>query len=197
MEQDSRTDIGHLWIHALLIPFYTFGQFKAILEANTVILHLKTTCCYRPTSPSTSTTLESSHVLHSMFQSGLIPGGKVFKKGRHAVFFTVVNPMFIDQHRERDYDVTKLRIAVSQHTWKIHQNTVYWCNLRVAQSKGLQFYQTRSNAIILYNTLLAMCIKKVVIRKSGDWQYMPHQRQLGTQGLHLMRRSTSSRCWNR
>ena len=64
--------------------------------------------------------------------------------------------MLIDQHREREYDVTKPRIAMFQHIWKIHQNTVYWCNLRVAQSKGLQFYQMRSNAIILYNNLLAV-----------------------------------------
>ena len=37
---------------------------------------------------------------HSIIQSGLIPGGKDVKKGRHTVFFTAVNPMFIDHHRE-------------------------------------------------------------------------------------------------
>ena len=110
----------------------------------------------------------SSHDLHSIIQSGLILGGMDVKKGRHAVFFTAVNPMFIDHHRERDHDVTKPRIAVYKHNWKVHQNTVCWCNLRVAQSKGLQFYQTRSNAIILHNTSPAMCIEKVVIRKSGE-----------------------------
>ena len=69
------------------------------------------------------------------------------------MFFTAVNPIYIDHYRENDYDVTQPRIAVYKHNWKIHQNTVYWCNLRVAQSKGLQFNQTRSNAIIMYNTL--------------------------------------------
>ena len=64
--------------------------------------------------------------------------------------------------------MTKPRIAVCKQNWKIHQNTVYWSNLRVAQSKGLQFYQTRSNAIILYNTLPTVCIEKVVTRKSGE-----------------------------
>ena len=108
----------------------------------------------------------SSHDLHSITQSGLILFGKDVQKGRHAVFFTSVNPMFIDHCRERDYDVTKPRIAVYKHNWKTHQNTAYWCVLRVAQSKGLQFYQARSNAIILYNTLRAVCIEKVVIRKS-------------------------------
>ena len=48
---------------------------------------------------------------------------------------------------------------------------MYWCNLRVAESKGLQFYQTRSNATILYNTFPAVCIEKVVIRKSGEELY--------------------------
>ena len=72
--------------------------------------------------------------------------------------FTAVNPMLIDQHRERDYNVTKPRIAVYKHTWKTHQNMVSCGKLRVAQSKGWQFYQTRSNAIILYKTLLAVCL---------------------------------------
>ena len=113
----------------------------------------------------------SSHDTHSIIQSGLVPGGKDVKKGRHAVFFTAVNTMFIDHYREKDYEVTKPRIAVYKHKWKIHQNTVYWCHLTVGQSKGLQFYHTRSNAIILYNTLSAMCIEKVVVRKSGEELY--------------------------
>ena len=108
----------------------------------------------------------SSHGTHSIIQSGLILGGKDVKKGRHAVFFTAVKPTFIDHCRERDYDVTK-----PKHSRKIHQNTVYWCSLRVAQSKGVQFYHTRSNVIILHNTLPAVCIEKVVIRKSREELY--------------------------
>ena len=38
----------------------------------------------------------SSHDLHSIIQSGLIPGGKDVKKGRRAVPITAVNPMFMD-----------------------------------------------------------------------------------------------------
>ena len=40
-----------------------------------------------------------------------------------------------------------------------------------AQSEGLQFYQTRSNAIILYNTLPAVCIERVVNIRSGEELY--------------------------
>ena len=53
---------------------------------------------------------------------------------------------------------------------RVH-HTVNWCYLRVAQSKGLQCCQTRSNAIILYNTLPAMCVEKVVVMKSGEELY--------------------------
>ena len=110
------------------------------------------------TSPSTSTTLEAPTI---RIQSELIPGGKDVKKDTHAVFFTAVSPMFIDHFRERDYDVTNPRIAVYKNHWKTQQNTVYWCKWKVAEKKELQFYQTRSNAIILHNTLSEICIKNV------------------------------------
>ena len=61
------------------------------------------------------------------------------------MFFTAVNPVRANQHKEVDFDLTKPRIAVYKNTWKIHQNTVY---------------QTRSNAIVFYITLPAICIEK-------------------------------------
>ena len=113
----------------------------------------------------------SCHDTHSIIQSGLIPDDKDVKKGRHVVFFTSVYPMYIDHFWEKNYDVTKSRITVYKHNWKTHQNTVCWWNLMIAQSKGLQFYQTRSNTIILNNTLPALCIEKMVVRQSGDELY--------------------------
>ena len=65
----------------------------------------------------------SSHDMHSIIQSGLIPGGRDIKKGRHTVFFTAVNSLSVHLHRQRDYDVTKPRIAVYEHSWKVHQCT--------------------------------------------------------------------------
>ena len=41
-------------------------------------------------------------------------------------------------------------------------------NLRVAQKKGLTFHQTRSNAIILHNSLPTACIEKVVVMNSEE-----------------------------
>ena len=39
------------------------------------------------------------------------------------------------------------------NAWKKHQNTVYWADNNLALKKGLKFYQTRSNAIILHEIL--------------------------------------------
>ena len=58
----------------------------------------------------------SSLDTRSIIHSGLVPGGDDVKKGRHAVFFTAANPMFIDHYREKDYDVTQPRKCSVQKT---------------------------------------------------------------------------------
>ena len=52
--------------------------------------------------------------------------------------------------------------------WKRHQTTVYWVDTNLALRKGLKFYQTRSNAIILYDALPAYCIPKVARMETGE-----------------------------
>ena len=68
----------------------------------------------------------------------------------------------------QELDLTKPRLASYEKVWKKHQDTVYWVEKQVAQRKGLKFYQTRCNAIILYDTLPAYCISKVVVMESGE-----------------------------
>ena len=99
--------------------------------------------------------------------SGLIPGGHNFSK-RQTVFFTSVDPMN-KEHKDPDtIDLKAPRLAwYKQKTWKKHQNTVYWVDIKLAQ-RGLKFYQTRSNAIILCNTLPAYCIPKAIKMETGD-----------------------------
>ena len=53
----------------------------------------------------------------------------------------------------------------------MHQDTVFWVDIQLAKRKGLKFYQTRSNAIIFYDTLPAYCISKVVVMKSEEIIY--------------------------
>ena len=55
--------------------------------------------------------------------------------------------------------------------WKRHQDAVFWVDINLAIKKGLTFYQTRSNAIILQETLPAYCIPKVVWMKTAEVLY--------------------------
>ena len=55
--------------------------------------------------------------------------------------------------------------------WKKHQNTEYWVDINLALRKGLKFCQTRSNVIILHETLPAYCIPKVVRKETGEVIY--------------------------
>ena len=52
-----------------------------------------------------------------------------------------------------------------------HQNTVHWVDIKLAQKKGFKFYETRSNAIILYDTLPAYCIAKAIMMETGEIIY--------------------------
>ena len=54
---------------------------------------------------------------------------------------------------------------------KRHQDAVCWVDINLAIKKGLKFYQTRSNAIILHETLPAYCIPKVVRMETGEVIY--------------------------
>ena len=107
--------------------------------------------------------------MHSTIRSEVIPGGQSLKRGRQSVFFTVVNRMDDDSClEETPCDLTKPRVAPYKKNWKPHQNIEYWCNLKLAQERGLQFYQTRSHVIVLYSTLPAVCIEKVVRMKAKN-----------------------------
>ena len=105
--------------------------------------------------------------LHPTINSGLIPGGQHLSK-RQTIFFLHVNPMDKEHKDPEKIDLEAPRLAQCMHTtWKKHQNTVYWVDIKLAQKKGVKFYQTRSNAIIIYNTLPAYCIPKAVGMGTG------------------------------
>ena len=91
---------------------------------------------------------------------------------RQTVFFLPVDPMD-KNHKDLDtIDLEAPHLAQYMHkAWKKHQNTVYWVDINLALKEGLKFYQTRSNAIILHETLPAYCIPKVVRMETGEVIY--------------------------
>ena len=109
--------------------------------------------------------------LHSIINSGLIPGGQNLNN-RQTVFFLPVDPMDKNHKDPETIDLSAPRHAQYMHkAWKKHQNTVYWVDIKLAQKKGLKFYQTRSNAIILHETCPAYCTPKVVRMETGEVIY--------------------------
>ena len=113
----------------------------------------------------------------SIINSGLIPGGQNSSK-RQTVFFLLVDPRDKNHKDPEKIDLSVPRRAQNLHNaWKRHQDAVYWVDIDLAIKKGLTFYQTRSNAIILQETLPAYCIRKVVrmkLQKSFSKKYTCH-----------------------
>ena len=69
------------------------------------------------------------------------------------------------------FNLDQPRLFPYKNTWTPHPNTVIWCDLKLAHKKGLQFYQTLSHAIFLYNTLPASCIERAVCMKTNEELY--------------------------
>ena len=109
--------------------------------------------------------------LQSIINNGLIPGGQSSSK-RQTVFFLPVDLTDKSHKDPETIDLNVPRRAQYLHNaWKKHQDAVYWVDIDLAIRKGLTFYQTRSNAIILQGTLPAHCIPKVVRLKIGEVLY--------------------------
>ena len=105
---------------------------------------------------------------HSIINSVLIHGGQNLSN-RQPVFFLPVDPMAKNHKDPETIDLNAPRHAQYMHkAWKRHQNTVSWVDINLALKKGLKFYQTRSNAIILHETLPAYCIPKDVRMETGE-----------------------------
>ena len=105
--------------------------------------------------------------LHSIINSRLIPGGKNLNN-RQTVFFLLVDPMDKNHKDLQTIDLEAPRHAQYMHkAGKRHQDAVYWVNIYLA----LKFYQTRSNVIILHETLPAYCIPKVERMETGEVMY--------------------------
>ena len=106
--------------------------------------------------------------LHSIINNGLIPGGQNSSK-RQTVFFLLIDTRDKGHQDPAQIDFTVPRRARYLHSaWKKHQDAVFWVDINLAILKGLTFFQTRSNAIILQGTLPAYCIPKVVRLKTGE-----------------------------
>ena len=94
--------------------------------------------------------------------------------------------------------MTQPRIAVFKNNWKRHQNTVYGCNMRVAQSQGLQFYQTRSSFTTPYLREKAAVCGSLAHTSGTSCMIVDHADDTRSIALESRRTlmSTCRDCWN-
>ena len=92
----------------------------------------------------------------------MILGGKETDKARQAVFLTPTNHFGNDLEEEEphdDYTVPQKVLYVTR--LKHNQNIVYCVRLSKARDQGLEFWQTKSFAIMTYATIPRDCIDRV------------------------------------
>ena len=88
---------------------------------------------------------------------------------RLTVFFLPVDPMDKEHKDPATIDLGAPRLArYLQTALKKHLNKCIGSISKLLKKKGLKFYQTRSNAIILYDTLPAYRIPKAHMMETGE-----------------------------
>ena len=105
----------------------------------------------------------------STVNHGLIPGGLSKQEDklcsslvwiRWIIKITLEKPHTICHKQESHH---------SKIIWKCFQNAVFWCNLKLAQEKRLQFFEKKKiNAVVLYDTLHAEFTEKATCMKTKD-----------------------------
>ena len=101
-------------------------------------------------------------------------GRSKFEQKTNSMFLPV-DPVDKEHKDPNVINLEAPRLARYMHTaWKKHQNTVYWVDIKLAQKKGLKFYQTRSNAIILQYTPSILYPESC---SGGNWRNQKRKRK--------------------
>ena len=158
MEEDRRK--GSNIVRTLILPNISCSseQSRDIQEVLSLILRCKSMYCFGNFAESIYQ-IGNAHDMHSIIQGGLISGGKRSQEGQAVIVF-----------HSREHDVPQSRSGSSNRGIQKYLESSpkyrYWCNLKLAQRKRLQFFQTRSHAIALLTTQLSICIE---IGIHEDW----------------------------
>ena len=100
--------------------------------------------------------------LGSLTQDSLLEDEKVKKEDSLS---SSLKPFGDHPDEELSDDLPKPRKVHYHSTWKNTQDAAYWINFVRAQDKGLRFWQTRSQAEIVHNSVPTDCIDKVIPQK--------------------------------
>ena len=84
------------------------------------------------------------------------------RRGDERVHSNTTGSLGRRQEEEVNNDSSKPRNVHHKSKWKVSEDAVYWIHLARAQEKKLKFWQTRSRAIVVHDSVPADCIEKVV-----------------------------------
>ena len=71
----------------------------------------------------------SEYGLKLIIEAGLIAGGTGGKQGRQTVFLTAVDRVN-EPRKDQPYVVSEPRVVPDRTTWRVHQNAVFWIDLK-------------------------------------------------------------------
>ena len=92
-----------------------------------------------------------SYNMKSIMEHGLVAGGKQSREGRQTVLFSFLHPCGQDNEEEPIHDdMTVPRKFHDCSKWRHDQDAVCWVKWKEAQYLGLQCWQTKSDAIVVY-----------------------------------------------
>ena len=169
-EEESRKGFNGAWILIHTIKSFPSIQFKDIQEVILLIHCCKTMHCYWMTSPSTSTTSGKPTRRTPFFKVDRSQGEKVTEGTDSHCSSQPWTRWILNKIGETSNTIwTNPESPRSNtHLKSSSQNSYLGAILKLAQRKGLRFYQTRSHAIALSNTQPATCTEKVVCMKSRE-----------------------------
>ena len=157
----------HQFVYFRAIRGHSGSTINPALQDNVLLPEGFTECIYH---------VGNGKELRSIVNHGFIPGGVSLRTGRQAVFFTIVIPMdnqdglgetLCDLSQSKNRAIQKYLETLSKYSILMQfevRSTKEDCN----------FHQTRSNAVILYDTLLAEFIEKAICMKTMN---QLHQRE--------------------
>ena len=118
-----------------------------------------------------------SYNMMSIMEHGLVAGEKQSRRKANSVVFTT--KFMWTRWRgtnSRRYDSSRMFHYCSK--WRHDQDVVYWVKWKEAQYLGLQCWQTKSHAIVVYQKVPSECIFKVIAKHNKKAIYerqRPHQ----------------------
>ena len=164
-------------------------QFKATQEEKELIQDCKTMCLFKMDGSDYIYHVGSSYDYRSICDGGLIAERLgIRREGRKTCFFSAVDPIVATMLTLR-FEENEPRAIPSKLRWRPAQNAVFWFEWRPAQHKGLEFCQTISNAILLYDSMPPDCLVKVVKRNLDDTEadILHEKEQLEDREVHRVK----------